>query len=292
MALGNAALKLFQTILYALELCCAGIILGIYSYFLSVLADRDLGIATWIKAVEGLSGAAVLYTIFAVLLTCFLGGKTFFAFLGIIFDILFCGAMIAIAVMTRNGAHSCSGYVNTPLGDGNSNSKQGFGSNGDGRQFTYSASLGSACRLNTACFAVSIAAAVLFLISALVQFCLGRMHKKEKRYGPSPSNGYTKGSGVKFFGRRGRKNKTVHDPEMAGAAPVTGSATLAPAGQEYRPSHDTAYTGSTVAAPGTTYENTHKPMTGGYHTAPTGTYGAAPVGTYGSATNPTTGTNY
>jgi hypothetical protein len=159
MALGSAALKLFQTILYALEFCCAGIILGIYSYFLSVLADRDIPIATWIKAVEGLAGAAVLYTIFAVLLTCFLGGKTFFAFLGIVFDILFVGAMVAVAVLTRDGAHSCTGIVNTPLGEGLSSSKQGFGSSNDGTEITYAASLGSACRLNTACFAVAIAAA-------------------------------------------------------------------------------------------------------------------------------------
>jgi len=159
MALGGAALKLFQTILYAIEFCCAGIILGVYSYFLSVLADRNLVIGTYIKAVTGIAGAAVLYTIFAVLLTCFLGGKTFFAFLGIILDILFVGAMVAVAVLTRDGAHSCSGLVSTPLGDGPSGAKEGFGSDGDGNQITYSASLGSACRLNTACFAVAIAAA-------------------------------------------------------------------------------------------------------------------------------------
>ncbi|KAF2689213.1 hypothetical protein K458DRAFT_413508 [Lentithecium fluviatile CBS 122367] len=274
MALGGAALKLFQTILYAIEFCCAGIILGIYSYFLSVLADRDLFIATWIKAVTGLAGAAVLYTIFAVLLTCFLGGKTLFAFLGIIFDILFVGAMVAIAVLTRDGAHSCSGFVNTPLGDGQSSSKQGFGSDGDGNQITYAASLGSSCRLNSACFAVAIAAALLFLVSALVQLCLGRIHKKEKRYGPSPSNGYTKGSGVKFFGRK-HKNRNVRDAEMAGAVPAAGATMLAPGGRDYRPSHDTAYTGSTVAPASATYDHTHKPMTGGYHTAPTGTYNNA-----------------
>lgn len=33
--------RLFQTFLYLLLFCCAGIILGIYSYFLSALADRN-----------------------------------------------------------------------------------------------------------------------------------------------------------------------------------------------------------------------------------------------------------
>lgn len=280
MAFGGAALKLFQTILYAIEFCCAGIILGIYSYFLSVLADRDIPIATWIKAVTGLAGAAVLYTIFAVLLTCFLGGKTFFAFLGILFDILFVGAMVAIAVLTRDGAHSCTGFVNTPLGDGPSSSKQGFSSDDQGNRITYAASLGSACRLNTACFAVAIAAAVLFLVSALVQFCLGRIHKKEKRFGPSPANGYTKGSGIKFFDRRNRRNRGVRDAEMAGTVPATGTSTLAPATHDYRPSHDTAYTGSTVAPASATYDHSHKPLTGGYHTASTGTYNATPATNY------------
>lgn len=159
MAIGGAVLRFTSTLLYALEFCCAGIILGIYSYFLSVQADRDITIPRWQQAVEGLSGAVVLYTIFAVLLTCFLGGKTIFAILGMIFNLLCCGAMIAIAVMTRDGASSCTGNnVQTPLGNGDENSKDGFGGEGD-NQYTYSASLGSICRLNTACFAVAIVGA-------------------------------------------------------------------------------------------------------------------------------------
>ncbi|KAJ4368789.1 hypothetical protein N0V83_005871 [Neocucurbitaria cava] len=273
MAFGGAALKFGSTALYALEFCCAGIILGIYSYFMAVQADRDVHIAVWQQAVTGIAGAIVLYTIFAVLLTCFIGGKALFAFLGIVFDLLCCGGMIAIAVLTRDGAHSCTGNVKTPLGDGDSDSKEGFGSNDQGNQITYSASLGTTCRLNTACFAVAILGALLFLISALIQMCLARHHKKEKAFGPGPRNGYTKGSGVKFWqrNRRAKHNSTLRDPEV-GTVPATGGG-LAPHGasHDYRPSHDTAYTGSTVAAPGTTHEH-HKPAAGGYHTAPTGTY--------------------
>lgn len=271
MGLGGAALKLIQTGLYAIEFCCAGVILGIYSYFLSVLADRDAPIYTWAKAVTGMSGAAVLYTIFAVLLTCCLGGKTFFAFIAIVLDILFCAAFVAIAVLTRDGADNCSGYVKTPLGNGQSSAKQGFRSNGQGNQITYSVSLGSACRLNTACFALAIFGALLFFISTLVQLALGRHHKKEKRFGPSPANNYTAGSGVKFWQRR-RKNRTLHDPEMVGAVPATTGthSTLAPATRDYRPSHDTAYTGTTAQSG--TYEHPHKPLAGGFHTAPTATH--------------------
>ncbi|KAF1852205.1 uncharacterized protein K460DRAFT_272285 [Cucurbitaria berberidis CBS 394.84] len=269
MAFGSAALKLGSTALYALEFCCAAIVLGIYSYFMAVQADRDVTIPRWEQAVTGLAGAVVLYTIFAVLLTCFLGGKTLFAFLGVLFNIACCGAMVAIAVLTRDGAHKCTGNVNTPLGNGPSSSKEGFNSDNQGKQITYAASLGTVCRLNTACFAVAILGALLFLISALVQLCLGRNHKKEKAFGPSPTNNYTKGSGTKFW-QRNRRSKGLRDPEV-GTVPVSGG--LAPVGgHDYRPSHDTAYTGSTVAAPGTTYVDHNKPVTGGYHTAPTGTY--------------------
>lgn len=75
MAFGSVALKSGTTALYALEFFCAAIVLGIYSYFLSVEADRNVNISMRQRAVTGLSGAVVLYTILAVLLTCFLGGK-------------------------------------------------------------------------------------------------------------------------------------------------------------------------------------------------------------------------
>lgn len=278
MALGGAALRLGSTLLYALEFCCAGIILGIYSYFLAVQADRDVSIPVWQQAVTGMSGGVVLYTIFAVLLTCFLGGKRFFAFLGIILDLACAGAMIAIAVLTRDGASSCTGNVKTPLGDGSSDSREGFGSNDQGNQITYSASLGTTCRLNTVCFAVAIVGAFLFLISVPMALCLSRHHKKEKRYGPGPSNGYKSGSGIKFWQRKQRRSG-LRDPEV-GTVPVATGGLAAPG--HVRPSHDTAYTGSTVAAPGAGYDgvNHKKHLSGGYHTAPTGTYHNTPATNY------------
>lgn len=154
-------MRFIATFFYALEFCCAGIILGIYSYFLSVLANHNLPIAQKWKAVEGISGAAVLYLIFAVVLTCFLGGKRIFAFIAIVLDVLFCGAFIALAVLLRDGADSCTGNVDTPLGSGPADQKQsGYGQNGfgfgSGETVTYKPKLGFACRLNTAAFAVAV----------------------------------------------------------------------------------------------------------------------------------------
>lgn len=109
-----------STFLYALEFLISALILGIFSYFLAHLARDDANppIPQWEKAVEGISGAAVLYTIFAVLLTCFFGGITFFALIAVILDVLFCGGMIAIAVLARGGRHSCGSVNNSPIGPG------------------------------------------------------------------------------------------------------------------------------------------------------------------------------
>lgn len=41
----GGALRLLETLLYALLFLCAAIILGIYSYFLSVLADRKMAVS-------------------------------------------------------------------------------------------------------------------------------------------------------------------------------------------------------------------------------------------------------
>jgi hypothetical protein len=150
MGFGGTFLKLVQTILYAIIFAASAVILGIYSYFLAWLSHQDKTIPTWEKAVEGLSGASCLYLIFAVLFTCCLGGKSFFAFLGIVLDVLFCGAMIAVAVMTRHGTETCSrdNYLRTPLGNG-------FGrvNLDDGPH------LDTICRMNKSAFAVAIIAA-------------------------------------------------------------------------------------------------------------------------------------
>ncbi|TID24150.1 hypothetical protein E2P81_ATG02456 [Venturia nashicola] len=288
MAFGGTALKLVQTFLYTLLFCCSAIILGIYSYFLAVQADHNSHIPKWQKAVEGMSGVAVIYTIFAIVLTCCLGGKAFFAFLAIVLDLLLCGAFIAIAVLTRNGSRSCSGNnVRSPLGTGPSGSKAGYGSGGFGtgnnQNVTYSASYGFACRLNKVCFAVAIIGAFLFLLSALTQLWLGRHHKREKRYGPSPTNNYTAGSGGSWFKRRrGAKAGTSPDDELGGAGLAAHHVHNA---NGVRTSHETGFTGTTAEGTyaGEKYEAPHAtqpaiPTNGGYHTGPTGTavnpYGA------------------
>jgi hypothetical protein len=113
------------------------------------------------------------------------------------------------------------------------------------------------------------------------QLFIGKNHKREKKYGPSPANNYTSGSGTRWF-RRNRGPRTTHDAYAKDAETgVVGGGLAAPAANDVRPSHDTAYTGSTMGnnanhLAGDKYAPP-VPTHTGYHTAPTGT-GVNPYG--------------
>ncbi|CRK16881.1 hypothetical protein HYQ45_012541 [Verticillium longisporum] len=188
----GVALKFLQWFIRGVQFGCAAIVLGIFSYFLATLSNHNIHIATSVRAVTGISGAAVLYTIIGLVLLCCLAGRIFTSAIAILLDLAFAGAFIYVAYANRHGASSCNGYVDTPYGRGRSAADvQGT----DG--FTNLPSFRQACRLQSACFAVSIIAIVFFLLSILVEVFLVRHHKKEKRFGPGPDNNYTSGSGGK-----------------------------------------------------------------------------------------------
>jgi hypothetical protein len=275
--LSSTVLKLIQTFFYAVTFCCAAVILAVYSYFLAVLAGNNLSIANWKNAVEGISGAAVVYLAFAVILTCFIGGIRIFAFLAIILNILFAAGFIAIAVLTRDGVHSCSGNVNTPLGNGPASSGNGFTvSRGSRYGFSqqpsanYNPNLGLACKLNKAAFAVSILGAVLFLVMAGLQLLLARKHKEDKQFQSAS------GSGKRRFWDRKPRSTTPGAVESGYTTTKPEPATYDP---HYVGGHNSGttggYTGTTVvpgSQPATTYDSTGRPIANPYQTAPTGPY--------------------
>lgn len=145
MGFGGVILRFFNLAIRVLQFLDAAVILGIFSYFLAVQTRHDQTIPQWMKATEGLSGAATLYGLLGILFTCCLGGIAFFAAVAIILDICFVGAMVAIAVMTRDGTQKCNGNVKTPLGTGNSDDESAS-------NVTY----GFVCELQKVAFAVSI----------------------------------------------------------------------------------------------------------------------------------------
>lgn len=247
MAKSSIALKSGSTFIRLLQLLGSALILGIFSYYLAVLDRNNLPIPTWERAVEGLAGAATLYSLFTVGLTFFLGGITVLAFLAIFLDLCFVGAMIAIAVLTRGGARSCSGTVNTPIGSG-------LASESAVETAARSTRLDRACKLEKTAFITAIILAFLFLITMVLQFLLNRNHKKQKAFGPSPANDYTSGEGKRsFWKRKNNARKPKHlDHEKDTELGVVGA-------DHNRNSGVTGYTGSTVAAPDVhTNGHTHK----------------------------------
>jgi hypothetical protein len=157
--------RLAKAILYPLCLCAAGTIVGIYGYFLSSLTLDGSCISAWKKAIEGISGAAVLYTLINTIMTCCLNYRPILAVISIVLDVCFAGSFVAISVLTRQSASSCDGYLHTPLGNGVSYSTPPSSRGREGR-VPY---LWFVCSLNKAVFAVSIIAIVILISTAIMQ---------------------------------------------------------------------------------------------------------------------------
>merc|ERR1711939_674105 len=258
MAFGGIALKSVSLFFRAIEFGCAAVIIGIFSYYLATLTDHSLPISVHIKAVEGTSGAAVLYTLAALVLVCCLGGIAFFSALGMVLDFAFCGAFAYIAWVNRHATDgSCSGFVRTAYGNGYTNlDNDGVG--GDGG-VTILPSLRTACRLQKAAFAVAIIGCVFFFISIFLEFLLIKHRRKERAFGPSPNNGYTAGTPK-------RKNRTYAD-KNADTLPTHAT----PA--DMRTSYATDTTAVGGEPPINKYENAaaygNAPVSNGYQTTTT-----------------------
>lgn len=153
--------------------------------FLSVLADRNVALSNTNVAVEAISGISAAYSLGSVFLALCLAGIPIVGYIAMLLDVLFFIVMLAVTVMTHDGASSCTGQVETPIGDGPAKADNGFGKNGfggdQGENATYAVHLGLACRLNTAAFVVSIIGALLYICSAGMQYVLIRRHKNSER---------------------------------------------------------------------------------------------------------------
>lgn len=227
------ALKFLQWFIRGIQFCCCALVLSIYSYFLAALSNHDITIPTWVRAVEGISGVGVLYTLLGLLLLCCLAGHPFTAFVAMVLDVAFIGGFIYVATANKGGASSCSGSVSTPFGTGDAEDTPT--SNKDG--FTKLPSYRTACKMESACLAVSIVAIIFFIVSILVELVLVRHRRKEQRFGPSPANDYTSGYAPRrrFFGLFRRKHAPV-DTEDPNKLPAHTSP------DEVRPSYNTEAT--------------------------------------------------
>lgn len=202
-AKSGLALKSLQWFIRGIQFLTCAVVLALFSYFLAVASRENLRIPTWSKAVEGISGVGVLYTLAGLLLLCCVAGHPFASGIAILLDIAFVGAFIYVAQANRGGASSCSGTVNTIFGNRPASDDLGSGL----------PSFHQLCQLHKAVLAVSIIAIFFFLISAFVEVILVRHRRKEARFGPSPANNYTSGYGNRggFFGRFRRRKDSQEE---------------------------------------------------------------------------------
>lgn len=208
MAGAALGLKFLQWFIRGIQFGCSALVFAIYCYFLATLANHDLVISTHIRAVTGITGLGSLYTILGLGLLCCLAGHIFTSAIAVFLDIAFAAAFIYVAWVNRNGASSCNGFLDTPYGQGNANAV----ADGNTNAFTSLPSLRTACRMQTACFAVSIVAIFFFVLSAVVEVFLVRTRKKEQRFGPGPNNNYTSGSGSRSGGLFSWRRKKADRP--------------------------------------------------------------------------------
>lgn len=96
----------------------------------------------------------MIYTAICVLVTCCTAG-TFLAYLGIALDLVFIGAMMAVAILNRFVTDGCF------LGGGRRRIPRYHGPD-------------LACSLATTAFAVAIAAIFMFVITMICQFFIRR----------------------------------------------------------------------------------------------------------------------
>ncbi|TQV99265.1 membrane-associatingdomain-containing protein [Cordyceps javanica] len=177
----SLGLKTVQWLIRCVQLLCAVIILGIYSYLLAALANHDLPTPTRVRAVEGIVGVAVAYALLGLLLLCCLAGRTLTSFTAMCLDFAFLCAYIFVAVANKGGAGSCTGEVNTVFGKGKAGDTLDAGGG-----FTKIPSYRTACKLETACLAIAIIAIFFYIFSIFVELALGRNHQREKRLANSP----------------------------------------------------------------------------------------------------------
>lgn len=262
---GDIALKSISLFIRILQFLCSAVILIVFAYFLARPPNYDLGMDNHIRATIGISGAALIYTVIGFLFVCCLGGVAVLGFISILLDLAFAGAFGYIAWVNRDGATRCNEREDVDGGNRNETD--------DGR-FTNATFSYNACGLQTACFAIAIVGAVLFLLSIPLSLFLIKHHKKEKAFGPGPKNGYTAGSGRRRFWQR--------KPKRAAADPEYGMTGGKAAHNDALPTHTTPTDMRTSYATDTTAVGENHAAYGnaaGYNKYGTGAGGGAPAGT-------------
>ncbi|KAH9883546.1 hypothetical protein F4778DRAFT_630243 [Xylariomycetidae sp. FL2044] len=194
---GIAGLKCLQWIFRGLQFGCSVIVLGIWAYFLAAMVGHRIDISPGTKAVVGISGAGVLYTICGLLFICCCAGHPAPSFVSMVLDIGLAAAFIYVAIANRDGAGSCtSGTVHTVFGSGNSDDTAGDGGDGSVTNIPSAAKTAGlptfrlACQLEMVCLIVACVAILFFLISVLLEIHMNRSRYRASRPIRDPDGEY------------------------------------------------------------------------------------------------------
>jgi len=200
-------LKFAQWFVRAVQFGCAAVVLGLTSYYMAAQTSNSLEVPTHERAVEGITGAACVYTLVALLLLCCLAGLAVVSALAVVLDVLFMGAFIYVAWFYRRGAQGCDDLVvNTIFGYGSGDSRVPPAQGAD-IGFTRLPTYGSACRMEKVNLSLAILAIFFFLFSVVIEVMLVRNRSRVKRE-EAVANGPKKGGLFSSFRRRGRGHKT------------------------------------------------------------------------------------
>ncbi|KAG6134806.1 hypothetical protein E4U24_005599 [Claviceps purpurea] len=150
----------------SLQLLCATLVLAM------ALHEYGLQIDVGLRAVEGISGAAVLYTLINMLCQCCLtSGLGCMSPVAAVLDVGFMVGFIFVAMVNQNGAGACRGYTDSPFG-------RRQGQLGDEASWPNMDGLIShvhphvACELQRASSFISIIVICLFVLSSLAETVL------------------------------------------------------------------------------------------------------------------------
>lgn len=150
--MGNAGLKCLQWLFRSIQFVCSIVIVGIYAYFLAMMASHGISIPTNARAVEGIAIIGTLYTLVGIFLVCCLAGHILTSFIALVVDVALIAGYIYIAVANRDGVGSCAGTsVGSPFGTGDASATPAGSENGNVGLPTF----GVACRMETACLAAA-----------------------------------------------------------------------------------------------------------------------------------------
>ncbi|EFX05527.1 hypothetical protein CMQ_3596 [Grosmannia clavigera kw1407] len=202
----GVSLKLLQFFWRGITFGCAIVVLGIYAYFLATMHTHKVTTPTWVRAVEGLAGSAALYSLIGLLLLWCLAGRSLASLVAVVLDVCFVVGFLYVAIENRGGAsRTCKGSsIRTPFGTGASDTT--IASTRHDGSIIRLPSFRTACKLETACLAVSVIAIVALILAALTEMLLARNHRREKQYGAvNPGNGFTDGTGKRRLGPFGRR---------------------------------------------------------------------------------------